>query len=102
MSSCIVWFVNASEHQAGRRIEAEDRCFSAVTLAPADPATPGRGGGGAITVCVTHLDQLSDELRLDQVNSPASSRCANLFAPTCSGPRTPLLVHPLAPSRAGA
>jgi endonuclease/exonuclease/phosphatase family metal-dependent hydrolase len=53
----------AAKHQAGRRIEAEDRCFSAVILA-ASSSCP------AITVCVTHLDQLSDELRLDQVPRP--------------------------------
>mmetsp|Transcript_2988 Transcript_2988/g.6993 ORF Transcript_2988/g.6993 Transcript_2988/m.6993 type:complete len:412 (-) Transcript_2988:209-1444(-) len=50
-----------ARHQAGRRIEAEDRCFSAVTL--------GVGGERRQTVCVTHLDQLSDALRLEQVEA---------------------------------
>lgn len=49
----------AGRHQAGRRIEAEDRCFSVVTLAT--------GEARQHTVCVTHLDQLSDELRQEQV-----------------------------------
>eukprot|EP00286_Rhodomonas_abbreviata_P026964 CAMPEP_0181298152 /NCGR_PEP_ID=MMETSP1101-20121128/5630_1 /TAXON_ID=46948 /ORGANISM="Rhodomonas abbreviata, Strain Caron Lab Isolate" /LENGTH=419 /DNA_ID=CAMNT_0023403155 /DNA_START=151 /DNA_END=1410 /DNA_ORIENTATION=- len=48
-----------ARHQAGRRIEAEDRCFSVVTLQSGPESTH--------TFCVTHLDQLSDELRLEQV-----------------------------------
>ena len=54
------------KHQAGRRIEAEDRCFSAVTLA---------GAAAGLTVCVTHLDQLSDELRLEQVAAAPPRVC---------------------------
>jgi endonuclease/exonuclease/phosphatase family metal-dependent hydrolase len=46
-------------HQAGRRIEAEDRCISIVTL----QTTPT----SQQTFCVTHLDQLSDELRVEQL-----------------------------------
>ena len=46
-------------HQAGRRIEAEDRCISIVTL----QITPT----SQQTFCVTHLDQLSDELRVEQL-----------------------------------
>mmetsp|Transcript_38626 Transcript_38626/g.95057 ORF Transcript_38626/g.95057 Transcript_38626/m.95057 type:complete len:413 (-) Transcript_38626:349-1587(-) len=42
-----------------RRIEAEDRCFSAVTLRLSDAKD--------LTFCVTHLDQLSDPLRVEQV-----------------------------------
>ncbi len=37
--------------QAGWRIEAEDRCFSAATLAP---VAAGRAGP-TLTVCATHL-----------------------------------------------
>jgi len=44
-----------------RRIEAEDRCFSAVTLQVAT--------GKEFTFCVTHLDQLSDPLRQEQVEA---------------------------------
>mmetsp|Transcript_31307 Transcript_31307/g.61139 ORF Transcript_31307/g.61139 Transcript_31307/m.61139 type:complete len:404 (-) Transcript_31307:145-1356(-) len=44
-----------------RRIEAEDRCFSAVTLRVA--------AGKEFTFCVTHLDQLSDPLRKEQVGA---------------------------------
>eukprot|EP00282_Hemiselmis_andersenii_P011464 CAMPEP_0114137418 /NCGR_PEP_ID=MMETSP0043_2-20121206/15765_1 /TAXON_ID=464988 /ORGANISM="Hemiselmis andersenii, Strain CCMP644" /LENGTH=404 /DNA_ID=CAMNT_0001231293 /DNA_START=341 /DNA_END=1555 /DNA_ORIENTATION=+ len=44
-----------------RRIEAEDRCFSAVTLQVA--------AGKEFTFCVTHLDQLSDPLRQEQVGA---------------------------------
>merc|ERR1719163_508855 len=46
-------------HQAGRRIEAEDRCISIVTV----EVTPT----SQQTFCVTHLDQLSDELRVEQL-----------------------------------
>jgi endonuclease/exonuclease/phosphatase family metal-dependent hydrolase len=46
-------------HQAGRRIEAEDRCISIVTV----QITPSLEQ----TFCVTHLDQLSDELRVEQL-----------------------------------
>lgn len=46
-------------HQAGRRIEAEDRCISIVTLQTTPTAQQ--------TFCVTHLDQLSDELRVEQL-----------------------------------
>jgi endonuclease/exonuclease/phosphatase family metal-dependent hydrolase len=49
----------AAHHQAGRRIEAEDRCISIVTL----QTTPTLQH----TFCVTHLDQLSDELRVEQL-----------------------------------
>lgn len=45
--------------QAGRRIEAEDRCISLVTLR--------MPGDREASFCVTHLDQLSDDLRVDQV-----------------------------------
>eukprot|EP00281_Chroomonas_sp_CCMP1168_P024224 CAMPEP_0206237118 /NCGR_PEP_ID=MMETSP0047_2-20121206/14090_1 /ASSEMBLY_ACC=CAM_ASM_000192 /TAXON_ID=195065 /ORGANISM="Chroomonas mesostigmatica_cf, Strain CCMP1168" /LENGTH=386 /DNA_ID=CAMNT_0053661523 /DNA_START=157 /DNA_END=1317 /DNA_ORIENTATION=- len=48
-----------ARHQAGRRIEAEDRCISLVTV-----LLPGEREA---SFCVTHLDQLSDELRLEQV-----------------------------------
>jgi endonuclease/exonuclease/phosphatase family metal-dependent hydrolase len=47
-------------HQAGRRIEAEDRCISIVTV----EVTPT----SQKTFCVTHLDQLSDELRVEQLS----------------------------------
>ena len=59
-----------AKHQAGRRIEAEDRCFSAVALA---------GAAAGLTVCVTHLDQLSDELRLEQVAALAPRRTCPIF-----------------------
>jgi len=49
----------AARHQAGRRIEAEDRCISIVTL----QTTPT----SQQNFCVTHLDQLSDELRVEQL-----------------------------------
>lgn len=49
-----------ARHQAGRRIEAEDRCISIVTL----QTTPC----SQKTFCVTHLDQLSDELRVEQLS----------------------------------
>lgn len=52
-----------AKHQAGRRIEAEDRCVSLVTLDLA------RRGGAPLTLAATHLDQLSDELRLEQVQA---------------------------------
>jgi endonuclease/exonuclease/phosphatase family metal-dependent hydrolase len=48
-----------ARHQAGRRIEAEDRCISIVTV----EVTPT----SQQTFCVTHLDQLSDELRVEQL-----------------------------------
>eukprot|EP00290_Baffinella_frigidus_P029190 CAMPEP_0180225448 /NCGR_PEP_ID=MMETSP0987-20121128/22705_1 /TAXON_ID=697907 /ORGANISM="non described non described, Strain CCMP2293" /LENGTH=442 /DNA_ID=CAMNT_0022188515 /DNA_START=405 /DNA_END=1733 /DNA_ORIENTATION=+ len=52
-----------AKHQAGRRIEAEDRCVSAVTLDVSKRGAPN------LTVVVTHLDQLSDELRTEQVRA---------------------------------
>jgi len=50
---------SAERRKEPRRIQAEDRCFSAVTL----NVSPGRD----FTFCVTHLDQLSDPLRKEQV-----------------------------------
>ncbi len=47
------------KHQANRRIEAENRCVSCVTV-----DIPFTGGA---SFCVTHLDQLSDALRSEQV-----------------------------------
>ena len=52
--------------QAGRRIEAEDRCFTAATIALSETTR--------FIVGVTHLDQLSDPLRLEQVTIIASER----------------------------
>eukprot|EP00960_Hanusia_phi_P037656 753049-Hanusia_phi.AAC.2 len=52
-------------HQAGRRIEAEDRCFSAVKVELEQNMF--------CTFCVTHLDQLSEELRVEQVAEMMSS-----------------------------
>lgn len=51
--------VPAEEHQANRRIEAEKRCVSVVTLQT--------GPSSEASFVVTHLDQLSDPLRVDQV-----------------------------------
>lgn len=48
-----------ARHQAGRRIEAEDRCISIVTLQISPTSQQ--------TFCVTHLDQLSDDLRVEQL-----------------------------------
>jgi endonuclease/exonuclease/phosphatase family metal-dependent hydrolase len=54
----------AAHHQVGRRIEAEDRCISIVTL-QTTPLTQQ-------SFCVTHLDQLSDELRVEQLTEMLS------------------------------
>lgn len=54
----------AARHQAGRRIEAEDRCISIVTLQTTPSAQQ--------SFCVTHLDQLSYELRVEQLTEMLS------------------------------
>lgn len=53
--------IPAEHHQANRRIEAEQRCVSLVSLKTTEE-TEAR-------FVFTHLDQLSDDLRLDQVTS---------------------------------
>jgi exonuclease III len=62
-----------AKHQANRRIEAENRCISCVTVDI--PST------GESSFCITHLDQLSDALRTEQVREILDHIAAEKLGP---------------------